>query len=505
MRMDEEEISAMSPHPRCAGDALHLLPLPSPASPVSITHHSCLVVVTRDLSPPSSLPILPFILRLARAQSFPARVSSAPYPARSLLPGPSASFSDTAFLPNPAPAAQDTPACCARHPDEVRARHVITRSSSSSYGARTRMSPLPPRTSLAPRETPAGGEGGDRGEDEEELYALRVRSTVHVAPRGCAHRLRRPSRRGVDSHHTHHTHGDAFASQHTRAHTRRRARRRASALVAHAMLVREEQERDRGGVRVRACRRTSGGAGSTGGEKETSAGTARAPPAIHGVGVLNGAPFEDGWCMSMPTTARARGDAPAPKSARSSSTPTPRSSSAVDRSYSRLRIHPTSHSHRARRRFHARLSFDLSLVSGTFPSSTSILPPPPPITRGRGLGLGRRVGGGGGIRGGRVWRGRIAGGRGREAEAEDPVVLCGVAWKEVDRGGLMEGGCDASRRSDAVRMDARRAETAPPMGPWMCGATPWASASSGNASGGRARATMPGGPGVVGAAACLLE
>ncbi|KAJ6547978.1 hypothetical protein DFH09DRAFT_1367113 [Mycena vulgaris] len=101
MRMDEEEISAMSPHPRCAGDALHLLPLPSPASPVSITHHSCLVVVTRDLSPPSSLPILPFILRLARAQSFPARVSSAPYPARSLLPGPSASFSDTAFLPNP--------------------------------------------------------------------------------------------------------------------------------------------------------------------------------------------------------------------------------------------------------------------------------------------------------------------------------------------------------------------------------------------------------------------
>ncbi|KAJ6506435.1 hypothetical protein DFH09DRAFT_1200099 [Mycena vulgaris] len=70
---------------------------------------------------------------------------------------------------------------------------------------------------------------------------------------------------------------------------------------------------------------------------------------------------------------------------------------------------PTSHSRRARRRFHA-FDLSLSLIRDTSSSSTSTSEddsdastlPPLPIKRGRGLGLGRRVGGRGG-----AWRRRL--------------------------------------------------------------------------------------------------
>ncbi|KAJ6547935.1 hypothetical protein DFH09DRAFT_1505209 [Mycena vulgaris] len=181
--------SEPSPHPRRAGDALHL---PSPASPLSATQHSFLAVVTRDLSPPYSLP---FILR---APSPVLPVPSAPRPPRPVrcCPAPSASFSgafSSLISYYPAPAIQDSPACCARDPDGGRARHVIAQA----------------------RGCGANVEGGGEKKKNRTL-PRRVCSSIHVALRSCAARQPSQLRRFAR---THHSHGHAFASQRTRART----------------------------------------------------------------------------------------------------------------------------------------------------------------------------------------------------------------------------------------------------------------------------------------------
>ncbi|KAJ6547901.1 hypothetical protein DFH09DRAFT_1367080 [Mycena vulgaris] len=159
-----------------------------------------------------------------------------------------------------------------------------------------------------------------------------------------------------------------------------------------------------------------------------AAGDARPPPAYPGGAERStrhprGAPFDDG-------------------SARSGSRPTPR-----EASHGRPRIHPTSHSHRARRRHHARLSF----ISDTSPSSTSdyirdsdaSTLPPPPINRGRGLVLKRRVGGGGGTRGAGLfcsaraqwetaWEQRGASQADVDVRRRRRTPNC-MAWKQMER------------------------------------------------------------------------
>ncbi|KAJ6547958.1 hypothetical protein DFH09DRAFT_1281703 [Mycena vulgaris] len=315
---------------------------------------------------------------------------------------------------------------------------------------------LPSRASPVPRETPAGEEGGDGGETKNRTLPRHVCSiihgTIHVALRGHAYRLLRPSRRRRFARTTH-TRLPIAARARTHVHerhTRHRARRRASALAAQAMLVREERERDRGRDRVRR----EGDVGVAG-DAYTLVGRERSTRHPW-VGILKGAPYEDGWCTSVPITGRARAEErafelDAVAAAVRSSSPWTISTAA------RASIPPPTPTARDDAPMPDSPSFDLSLslVSDTSSSftSTSETPTPPPSRRRPSPAAAASVWGGaseveeelvGAVGRGSLLQdvssGRLRGSSGTHcgrtwtaAYAEDAVALCGVAWKEVER------------------------------------------------------------------------
>ncbi|KAJ6506445.1 hypothetical protein DFH09DRAFT_1289106 [Mycena vulgaris] len=332
----------------------------------------------------------------------------------------------------------------------------LVSSSHSKAGYDARMRPPCPRASPAPGETPEGGDGGDGREMKKNctLSHRSVSSTIHVSLRGRAYRLRRPSRRRRFVRITH-TGTPSYRSTRARAHpkdTQDTKDVEHDAALPHSLRRRwcaRERSGIEGGCGCGVRRRARGGdewrrAGSAGGEKETSVqrGMLRPLPAYPGVGVRSSrhprhAPFWRALCVGMGGCT----------SVAIAGRRRARARGVRVRARRRRRAYfvPVDHSHgRARihptsHSHHARRRFHarLSLSLISDPSSSS------PSTSDR-WGGGTRVG--------------------RNA-------------------------------------DGRRAEPPPPVFPGMCGATPWASASSGNAGAfTRRRRTR-----ASGAAASLLD
>ncbi|KAJ6547983.1 hypothetical protein DFH09DRAFT_1320659 [Mycena vulgaris] len=360
--------------------------------------HSCLAVVTRDLSPPSSLLILCRLPPSLRARPILPRSNTlypGPSPARSLLSRP------------------------LRFPvgHSLTSQFVLSSSScSSSLCLRPRANPplpvpplhnmprcavpaIQPELELATLSLASSSVDEDVASASKDLARERRRSRIARAARPLRHPRHhpcRPSRPRVSlaptvaaaSLRTYDTYGHAFGSQRTRK-TRKTP---STTLCFRTRCAGDEQrERDRGWVRVRGTTPWA-----RGGRVDDSGFRRWREGDVGAVGALARCPrtlvgLERSGCEDRRThgldyycVPADSGDAPAPRNARSSSTSTPRSPSPVDHTYGRPRIHPTSQSHRARRRFHARLSFDLSLSfiidtsssSTSIPTSATATPPP---------------------------------------------------------------------------------------------------------------------------------
>ncbi|KAJ6547941.1 hypothetical protein DFH09DRAFT_1505231 [Mycena vulgaris] len=348
MRMDEEEISAEPPRlsreeaRRAHAHSAHsdpIIPIHSRSSLHSLSEmlacddnhtYNAPIPSTCFRAPPSS------VLRWRRSPSstvtlpppprpFPTPAPSAPRPPQPVryCPGPSASFSGTASLPNSAFPSLASPL----HKMPRRAVPAIQTPTRHRSFRRpwTRMPPPPPRTSPAPacRETREGGESGDGGRRSARCRAAAAApSTFPFAATLIAY----ADRHDEASLRTPDTHGHAFVSQRARARTYMKGTQDAEhdAALPHSCAddgalgggAGAGSRAGTGTGRTRVPGGTSGGERvpraarrrrRCGGDASSAARGASALPAIH-----RALRLRMGGCRSVPTTAHARGDAPAP-------------------------------------------------------------------------------------------------------------------------------------------------------------------------------------------------